>query len=115
MTSGPSLSLPAGARAVLLAPDPVTRVIAAGDGDPERRWMLRRPWRVRRSFVAEVLDAGGTRAHQERWMLRQDDDVRLSYVETVLLAAPAPDREAIWLLRQSVDVRASYVDEVLDG
>jgi hypothetical protein len=76
--------LPPGARHVLLAPAAVTRAIAQVDDDPERRWMLRLPRDVRRSFVREVLDAGGGREAQERWLLLQSDDVRRSYVEHVL-------------------------------
>jgi hypothetical protein len=107
------LSLPPGARKLLGAPDAVTRAIAAADGDPERRWLLRRPRAVRRSFVAEVIDSGGRPADQRRWMLAQDDDTRESYVTEVLAAAPRPDHEAIWLLRQDRAVRASYVADVL--
>jgi hypothetical protein len=108
------LSLPPGARFVLLGPDVVARALAAADRDPLRRWMLRSPRAIRRSFVDEVIAAGGHRETQERWMLLQDDAVRESYVERVLLDAEAPDREAIWLLRQDRAVRESYVAEVLD-
>jgi hypothetical protein len=109
------LSLPPGARMMLCAPDAVARTIAAADRDPERRWMLRRPRSVRRSFVEQVIDRGGTAGAQRGWMLRQDDDVRESYVAEVLERSREPDREAIWLLCQDDEVRASYVAEVLDG
>jgi hypothetical protein len=106
--------LPPGARALLRAPDAVARTIAAADADTERRWLLRCPRSVRRSFIDEVIDRGAGAAAQRRWMLRQDDAVRASYVADVLERAPVPDREAIWLLRQDEAVRASYVAAVLD-
>jgi hypothetical protein len=109
------LTLPPGARRMLCAPDTFARTIAAADRDPERRWLLRRPRSVRRSFVAEVIDRGAGAAAQRRWMLEQDDDVRESYVAEVLERAREPDREAIWLLTRDEHVRASYVAEVLDG
>jgi hypothetical protein len=109
------LVLPPGARALLRAPDAVTRAVAAAEADPERRWLLRRSRAVRRSFVEQVIDRGAGPAEQRRWMLAQDDDVRSSYIADVLERAPEPDREAIWLLRQDAAVRASYVAEVLDG
>jgi hypothetical protein len=115
MPSDEPLSLPPGARAMLRAPDAVTRTIAAVQTDPERRWLLRQARAIRRSFVEEVIDGGAGPAAQRRWMLLQDDDVRLSYVDDVLTAALAPDREAIWLLRQSPALRASYVADVLDA
>ena len=107
--------LPPGARAVLRAPDAVTRAVAATEPDRERRWLLRRPRAVRRSFVEQVIDRGAGSAQQRRWMLEQDDDVRGSYVSEVLERAPEPDREAIWLLSQDASVRASFIAEVLDG
>ena len=111
----PELSLPPGARAMLRAPDAVCRAVAATDPDPERRWLLRRPRAVRRSFLEQVIDGGAGTEQQRRWMLEQEDAVRESYVEEVLEQAPEPDREAIWLLSQSRKVRASYVAQVLDG
>jgi hypothetical protein len=114
MSSSVPISLPPGARAALLAPAAVTRAVAAADRDPERRWMLRLPRPVRRSFVAEVLDAGAGHLLQERWMLLQSDDVRESYVEDVLLQCAEPDTRAVWLLRQDRAVRESYVAEVID-
>jgi hypothetical protein len=115
MTSGVPMSLPPGARAVLLAPSGITRAVAAADRDPERRWMLRLPRPVRRSFVADVLDGGAGRLLQERWMLLQPEDVRESYIEQVLQRVAEPDAQAVWLLRQDRAVRESYVAEVIDG
>jgi hypothetical protein len=47
--------------------------------------MLCQPRRVRRSFVAEVIDREAQDPHaQERWMLLQEDAVRQSYVRDVL-------------------------------
>jgi hypothetical protein len=109
------LVLPPGARALLRAPDAVTRAVAATESDPERRWLLRRSRAVRRSFVERVIDRGAGPAEQRRWMLEQDHEVRSSYIAEVLERGPEPDREAIWLLRQDAAVRASYVAEVLDG
>ena len=115
MASGARTSLPPGARTVLLAPAAVTRALAAADPDPERRWMLRLPRAVRRSFVDEVVDRGAGPELQERWMLLQGDDVRASYVEQVLLRLGDPDPRAAWLLRQDRTVRESYVAEVIDA
>jgi hypothetical protein len=95
---------------VLTGPDFVARQIAARQGDPQQRWILRRPKAVRRSFLAEIVDG---ETPEERWMLLQDDDTRLSYVSEVLEVAQEPDRQAIWLLRQPLAVRRSYVEEVL--
>ena len=114
MASATPISLPPGGRAALLAPSALTRVVAAADPDAERRWMLRLPRPVRRSFVEDVIDAGGDALDQERWMLLQPDDVRASYVEDVLLRHDEPDAQAVWLLRQARPVRESYVAEVID-
>jgi hypothetical protein len=108
----PEFELPPGARAVLLGPDMVARAIAARERDPQRRWLLKRPRDVRRSFFGEVIEARGS---EERWMLLQDKRTRDSYVEEVLRAAVQPDRQAIWLLRQAEKVRRSYVDQVIDA
>ena len=54
---------------MLRAPDAVTRTIAVAAIDRERRWLLRRPRSVRRSFVAEVIDRGGSAGAQRGWML----------------------------------------------
>ena len=105
------MHLPPGARTVLGAPDFVARGIAAREPDLQRRWLLRRPRAIRRSFVETVLDRG---VDQERWMLLQDDETRLSYVVDVLEREREPDRQAIWLLGQPQNVRESYVAAVLD-
>jgi hypothetical protein len=102
-------------RSVLLAAGPVARAASRAASKPEQRWMLTQPREVRRSFVAQVIDAGGTRLAQERWMLLQDDDVRASYADKVLRTAPEPDRRQIWMLGQPRAVRESYVREVLDA
>ena len=115
MTGGGPLVLPPGARAVLRAPDMVTRALAATEADLERRWLLSRPRDVRRSFVEQVIDRGAGAAEQRRWMLAQDDEVRGSFIAEVLERAPQPDREAIWLLSQDAAVRASYIADVLGG
>jgi hypothetical protein len=101
-------------RSVLLSASPVASAAARATFRPEQRWMLGQSRAIRRSFVAEVVDAGGTRLAQERWMLLQDDDVRASYARKVLWAAPEPDRSQIWMLGQPRAVRESYVREVLD-
>ena len=46
--------------------------------------MLRQPLEVRRSYVREVLDRGGSDAHEQAWMLRQPDAVRYAYIDEVL-------------------------------
>ena len=79
-------------RAVLLGPDAIARAVARTEADPLRRWLLRRPRAIRRSFVHDVVDAGGTRALQERWLLLHDDEVRLSYVAEVIDATSSPER-----------------------
>jgi hypothetical protein len=107
--------LPPGARRVLLAPGAVAGALAAAERDPERRWMLRLPREVRRSFVRDVIDRGGSRAAQERWVLLQDDRVRQSYIESVVLASAHPDPRELWMLRQRRAVRESYVREVVDA
>jgi hypothetical protein len=99
--------LPPGARAVLTGPDFVARGFAATEKDPQRRWILRRPREVRRSFVKDVIDKAGD---QERWMILQDDDTRHSYIEEV-----GGGRQEVWLLRQPRAVRESYVADVLDA
>jgi hypothetical protein len=68
----------------LLAPDALTRTLAAVEVDPERRWLLSQPRAVRRTFVAEVIDRPDDPRADERWLLLQDDAVRRSYVEQVL-------------------------------
>jgi hypothetical protein len=88
MASDAPLILPPGARSLLCGPDTFARAVAAVESDPERRWLLRQPRAVRRSFVLEVIDAGGGPAQQQRWMLLQADGVRRSYVADVLDAPP---------------------------
>ena len=82
MSSLPSVG--PGERVVLLGPDSLARLAARRVRSPEQRWFLLLPRRVRRSFVAEVLDAGAHRDAQERWLLLQDDAVRESYVREVI-------------------------------
>jgi hypothetical protein len=106
------MDLPPHARAVLTGPDFVARHLAGRERDPQRSWILRRPRAVRRSFVAAIVDGGGS---EERWMLLQDDDTRRTYVADVLPAEDAPDRQAIWLLSQPRAVRESYVADVIDA
>jgi hypothetical protein len=105
------MDLPAHARVILTGPDFVARNLAGIERDPQRRWMLRRPRAIRRSFVQTVVDGGGD---EERWMLLQDDDTRRSYVSDVLSVEDPPDRQAIWLLLQPLPVRESYVADVID-
>lgn len=111
--AGGALRLPPGARRVLLAPGTLARALAAADDDPERRWMLRLPRDVRRSFVAEVIDRGADRRGQERWLLGQADEICRSYADEVLSTRPDADPAEAWLLRQPAEVRASFVREVL--
>lgn len=102
-------------REVLLSPDLVARAAAALLDDPAQRWMLHQPARVRRSYVVDVVDRGGSEKVQMTWMLGQPDAVRLSYVRDVVRREPgggAP--ETIWMLTQPESVRRSYVAEVLD-
>lgn len=106
------MDLPPHARAVLAGPDFIARKLAGSAGDPQQRWILRRPRDVRRDFLHAVVDGGGD---QERWMLLQHDDVCRSYVDEVLARESAPDRQAMWLLRQPRHVRASYVEDVLSA
>jgi hypothetical protein len=105
------MDLPPHARAVLSSPDFVARNLAGVERDAQRRWMLRRPRTVRRSYVSAVIDGAGD---EERWMLLQDDETRASYVTDVLSHEDEPDRQAIWLLGQSRAVRESYVADVID-
>ena len=75
------VELPPGARAVLSGPDLVARALAGRERDPQRKWLLRRPKAVRRSFLETVIDGDSS---EERWMLLQDDETRHSYVAEVL-------------------------------
>lgn len=101
-------------REVLLGPDLLARAAAALLDDPAQRWMLQQPARVRRSYVVDVLDRGGSQKLQMTWMLCQPDAVRLGYLRDVVRKEPgggAP--EVAWMLTQSESVRRSYVVEVL--
>jgi len=70
---------------VLLGPAPLRRAAAARAPRPEEAWMLRQPRTVRRSYAAQVLDAGGdSDVLAEIWMLRQPKHVRESYIREVL-------------------------------
>lgn len=101
-------------REVLLGPDLLARAAAALLDDPAQRWMLQQPSRVRRSYVVDVLDRGGSEQQQMTWMLGQPDDVRLSYLRDVVRKGPGGGPpEVAWMLNQSQEVRRSYVDEVL--
>ena len=66
---------------VLLGPASLRRAAASRTTDPRERWMLNQPTAVRRSFVREVLEKGGS---EEAWMLLQSEAVRKSYVADVL-------------------------------
>ena len=66
---------------VLLGPASVRKAAAGRAADEKERWMLRQSAEVRRSFVHEVLEKGGS---EEAWMLLQPDAVRRSYVSEVL-------------------------------
>jgi hypothetical protein len=100
-------------REILLAPDLVARATAAAMSGLVQKWMLSQPRPVRRSYVREVLDAGGGELEQEIWMLRQPDAVRSSYLQDVVrVQGSGPQVE--WMLRQPDAVRESYVREVLE-
>ena len=71
-------------RSVLLAPDPVARVVARLARAPEARWMLGQPRSVRRSYVTQVLDRPDQKNAAEIWLLHQPKAVRASYVRAVL-------------------------------
>ena len=71
------------ARRVLLGPAAVRRAAARRLGTQEG-WLLRQPLEVRRSYVRDVLDRGGSDDVEQAWMLRQPDEVRHSYIEEVL-------------------------------
>jgi hypothetical protein len=69
---------------VLLGPATVRRAAARRATDRTERWMLRQSVEVRRSYVAEVLERGGSDEREQAWMLLQPEPVRRSYVEEVL-------------------------------
>ena len=66
---------------VLLGPAAVRKAAARRVVDEKERWMLLQPDAVRRSYVREVIENGGS---EEVWMLLQPDEVRRSYVAEVL-------------------------------
>jgi hypothetical protein len=71
-------------RALLLAPDSVSRAAAARTALPEERWLLCQRRSVRQSFARQVLAARDEESAQQIWMLRQPDEVRESYIREVL-------------------------------
>ena len=100
-------------RQVLVAPDVVAKAAAAMAPDPEARWMLRQPRRLRREFAEEVFGRPDMELRQQVWMLRQDDDVRESFIRRVLERQDPRPLQEIWMLRQPREVRESFVREVL--
>jgi hypothetical protein len=73
---------------VLLGPASVRKAAARRAADPTERWMLGQSAEVRRSFVRQVVERGGTEELEQAWMLLQPEDVRRSYVEEVLGVEP---------------------------
>ena len=72
-------------RRVLLGPAWIRRAAAGRAGGARERWMLTQTKEVRRSYVAEVLDApGDPEVLGQIWMMRQSDEVRESYIDEVL-------------------------------
>jgi hypothetical protein len=69
---------------VLLGPATVRRTAARRAADPTERWMLLQSLDVRRSYVRDVLERGGSGEVEQAWMLLQPEEVRRSYVEEVL-------------------------------
>ncbi len=69
---------------VLLGPAALRSAAAARAPGEQERWMLRQSGDVRRSFVRDVVEQGGTPELAQAWMLRQPEDVRESYVAEVL-------------------------------
>jgi hypothetical protein len=102
--------MPSTERVVLLAPGAIARAAARMASEPEQRWMLCQPREVRRSYVADVIDADHA---EETWMLRQDKAVRESYIAEVLADRRPRPRQEIWMLRQDDAVRESYLREVI--
>ena len=78
------LGLPRMDKAVLLGPTALARAAAMAASEPEERWLLRQPRRVRASYVKKVLDAEDEPNAEEIWMLRQAKAVRESYIREVL-------------------------------
>ncbi len=81
-----ALRLPRADKAVLLAPAALARAAALAASQPEERWLLRQPRRVRASYVTDVLEAEGDPNAEEIWMLRRSKAVRESYIREVLRA-----------------------------
>jgi hypothetical protein len=73
---------------VLLGPAAVRRTAARRASDPTERWMLLQTLEVRRSYVRDVLERGGSDEVEQAWMLLQPEAVRRSYVEEVLGLEP---------------------------
>jgi hypothetical protein len=80
------MAIPRIDKAVLLGPAPLARAAALAAKEPEERWLLRQPRRVRASYVKDVLDAAQEPHAQEIWMLRRSRPVRESYIRDVLRA-----------------------------
>jgi hypothetical protein len=99
-------------REILLAPNIVCRAAAAATSGRAQQWMLGQPRDVRRSYVHEVIDAGGGELAQSIWMLRSSAAVRASYLREVAALEGAGPQVA-WMLMQPDEVRESYVREVL--
>ena len=74
-------------RRFLTAPDAVARAAARLAPEPEQRWMLCQPRKVRQSFAEHVFGRPDAELQQQIWMLRQTKEVRESYIADVLLAA----------------------------
>jgi hypothetical protein len=77
-------------RAVLLGPAPLARAAALAAKQPEERWLLRQPRRVRVSYVKDVIDVPEDPNAEEVWMLRRAKAVRESYIREVLGRESAP-------------------------
>jgi hypothetical protein len=73
---------------VLLGPATVRRAAARRATDPTARWMLLQSLDVRRSYVRNVLERGGSDKVEQAWMLLQPEVVRRSYIEEVLGLEP---------------------------
>jgi hypothetical protein len=71
-------------RAVIRAPSAIARPLAAMAKEPEQRWMLKQPRRVRVSYLRDIVDGPPIPRLEEFWMLRQPSAVRRSYVDKVL-------------------------------
>ena len=81
-----ALGFPRMDKAVLLGPTALTKAAALAARQPEERWLLRQPRRVRAGYVTEVIDAPEEPNAEEIWMLRQAKAVRKSYIREVLRA-----------------------------